>query len=81
MLGAIDVAHDVAQRSVDRLEAFGTIGNGWGMLWAKDMQAFRDSPRFQQLIARLGLIGYWRQYGPPDNCALRGDLLICSPWV
>ena len=78
MLGEIETAHDVAQHTIDRLEALGTIGNGWGMLWAREMQAFRDHPRFQQLIARLGLIGYWRQYGPPDNCALRGDLLMCS---
>jgi hypothetical protein len=42
------------------------------------MLAFRECPRFQQLLSRLGLIGYWRQYGPPDNCALRGDLLICA---
>lgn len=79
MLGQIETAHDVAQRTIERLESFGTIGNGWGMLWAQEMQAFRDNPRFQQLIARLGLFGYWRQYGPPDNCALRGDVLICSP--
>jgi len=79
MLGDIETAHDVAQRTVDRLESQGTTGNGWGMLWAREMRAFRDSSRFQQLISRLGLMGYWRQYGPPDNCAIRGDLLISSP--
>jgi Flp pilus assembly protein TadD len=81
MLEAVETAHDMAQQTVDRLQSFNTIGNGWGMLWARQMQPFRDSPRFQQLILRLGLLGYWRQYGPPDNCALRGDLLICSSWV
>lgn len=80
-LGAIETAHDVAQRTVDRLEPHGTIGTGWGVLWSREMQAFRDGARFQQLISRLRLVGYWRQYGPPDNCALRGDLLICSSWV
>jgi hypothetical protein len=78
VLGAIDTAHDVAQRTVDRLAAGGTIGSGWGVLWAKDMQPFRDAPRFQQLISRLALPNYWRQYGPPDNCAVRGELLTCS---
>jgi hypothetical protein len=77
-LGAIDIAHDVAQRTVDRLAACGTIGSGWGVLWAKEMQPFRDAARFQQLISRLALTNYWRQYGPPDNCAVRGELLICS---
>jgi adenylate cyclase len=78
LLGAIDDAHDVAERTVDRLAAHGTIGNGWGILWTKEMQAFRDSPRFQNLLSRLGLFSYWRQYGPPDNYVLRGDLLHCS---
>lgn len=78
MLGAIDAAHDVAQRTVERLTTHGTIGNGWGFLWTKEMHAFRDSARFQNLLSRLGLFSYWRQYGPPDNCVLRGDLLHCS---
>lgn len=77
VLGAIDAAHDVAQRTVERLAAHGTIGNGWGVLWTREMSAFRDSPRFQSLLSRLGLFSYWRQYGPPDNCVLRGDLLHC----
>jgi adenylate cyclase len=78
MLRAIEAAHDVAQRTVERFASDGTIGNGWGILWTKEMHAFRDSPRFQELISRLGLFGYWRQYGPPDNCVLRGDVLNCS---
>jgi len=75
LLGAIDTAHDVAHRMLDRLAVHGTIGNGWGILWTREMHAFRDSPRFQSLLARLGLFNYWRQYGPPDSCVLRGDLL------
>jgi len=75
VLGAIDTAHDVAQRMLDRLATHGMLGNGWGILWTTEMHAFRDSPRFQSLLSRLGLFNYWRQYGPPDNCVLRGDLL------
>ncbi|MFC4314992.1 winged helix-turn-helix domain-containing protein [Steroidobacter flavus] len=78
MLRAIDDAHDVAQRLIDRLASQGTIGNGWGILWTKEMHAFRASPRFQPLLSRLGLLGYWRQYGPPDNYVLRGELLHSS---
>ena len=77
MLGAIDAAHDVAQRMLDRLAVHGMIGNGWGILWLRQMHEFRDSPRFQSLLSRLGLFNYWRQYGPPDNCVLRGDLVQC----
>lgn len=76
-LGAIDEAHDVAQAAVERLAPSGTIGSGWGMLWLREMGPFRDCSRFQQLLSRLGLFGYWRQYGPPDNCVLRGELLRC----
>jgi hypothetical protein len=68
----------MAQCTVDRLAARGTIGTGWGILWTREMHQFRASPRFQALLSRLGLFGYWRQYGPPDNCVLRGDLLECS---
>ena len=77
LLGAIETAHDVAERTLDRLAPSGTIGSDWGILWTKEMHAFRTCPRFQGLVSRLGLIGYWRLYGPPDNCALQGDLLIC----
>jgi len=77
LLGAIETAHDVAERILDRLVPSGTIGSGWGFLWTKEMHGFRTCPRFQGLISRLGLIVYWRLYGPPDNCALQGDLLIC----
>ncbi len=75
MLGAVDAAHDVAERLLERLASQGTIGNGWGILWRKEMREFRASPRFQDLLSRLGLIGYWRQYGPPDNYVLRGERL------
>lgn len=78
MLGAIEAAYDVALRTIERFALHGTIGNGWGILWTKEMRAFRDSPRFQDLISRLGLFGYWRQYGPPDNCVLRGEVLSCA---
>lgn len=77
MLGAVEAAHEVAQRALDRLTAAGIIGGGWGILWLNEMRPFRDSSHFQLLLARLGLFGYWRQYGPPDNCVLRGELLRC----
>ena len=76
-LGAIEAAHDVAHGTLDRLSLSGTVGSGWEILWTRDMHAFRDCPRFQGLVSRLGLIDYWRQYGPPDDCVLQGDSLIC----
>jgi TolB-like protein/Flp pilus assembly protein TadD len=70
MLGTIEAAHDVAERALDRLASSGTIGNGWGILWTKEMQPFRNSQRFQALVSRLGFSDYWRQYGPPDDCTV-----------
>lgn len=41
------------------------------------MNDFRQDPRFQAFAARLGLMEYWRQYGPPDDCGLRDGVLAC----
>jgi hypothetical protein len=38
--------------------------------------AFRQDPRFQDFTAALGLIDYWKETGPPDNCELRDGRLI-----
>ncbi|MBM0106809.1 winged helix-turn-helix domain-containing protein [Steroidobacter sp. S1-65] len=76
-LGAVEAAYEVAQRALDHMTPSGVIGGGWGILWLEEMRPFRDSSHFQPLLARLGLFGYWRQYGPPDNCVLRGELLRC----
>ncbi len=77
MLGALDPAYDVANEGLDRFRRSGTIGGSWGGLWIPEMRPFRQDPRFQALADRLGLIEYWKQYGPPDNCELRDGKLIC----
>jgi hypothetical protein len=41
------------------------------------MRRFRRDPRFQSFVARLGLIKYWEQCGPPDGSELRDGLLVC----
>jgi hypothetical protein len=42
-----------------------------------EMHSFRRDPRFQGFVTRLNLIGYWKQYGPPDDCALQDGKLTC----
>jgi TolB-like protein/DNA-binding winged helix-turn-helix (wHTH) protein/Flp pilus assembly protein TadD len=49
-----------------------------GSLWSPEMRPFRRDPRFQALVERLGLIDYWTQFGPPDDCALAGTTLSCN---
>jgi hypothetical protein len=41
------------------------------------MRPFRKDARFQSFVKRLKLVEYWKQYGPPDECDLRGDTLVC----
>jgi TolB-like protein len=75
LLGAVDEAHDLADRTLELSASSGALGCGWGILWIPEMQAFRASARFQALTSRLGFIEYWLQYGPPDGCALRNGAL------
>ncbi len=77
MLEDLDLAFDAANRSEDEFTRKGTVGMTWGMLWMPQMRAFRQDPRFQAFAARLKLFDYWKHYGPPDDCALVGDRLVC----
>lgn len=77
MLGALDLAYDVANEGLDRLLRAGAIGPGWGGLWTPEVRPFRQDRRFQEFVDRMGLMEYWKQYGPPDNCELRDGKLIC----
>ncbi len=49
-----------------------------GSMWSPEMRPFRQDPRFQGLVERLGLIEYWKQSGPPDDCTLGGTKLSCN---
>jgi Tfp pilus assembly protein PilF len=76
-LGALDHAYETAHRTLDEMARSGPVWIFPGSLWAPHMQSFRQDPRFQALVTRLGLMGYWEEYGPPDNCELRDGRLIC----
>jgi TolB-like protein len=78
LLGAVDAAHDLAARTLDSLASSGMPGCGWGILWIDEMKAFRASARFHALALRLGLTEYWRQYGPPDGCAIQEGALVAA---
>jgi len=76
MLGALDPAYALADQLLDSRPA--TRWNAdWSDLWLPEMRPFRQDSRFQRLVERLGLIDYWRQYGPPDECDLRDRTLRC----
>ena len=50
----------------------------WSVLWRPEMAAFRQAPRFAELVTELGLMDYWREHGWPDACQPAGDSLICE---
>jgi hypothetical protein len=77
MLEDLDAAYRVANEGLDELQRLGTFGAAWGGLWVPELRAFRRDPRFQPFVTRLGLMRYWEQYGPPDDCELRDGKLIC----
>jgi hypothetical protein len=46
-------------------------------VFSPELHAFRQDPRFQALETRLGLMEYWQQFGPPDDCDLKDGKLTC----
>jgi TolB-like protein/DNA-binding winged helix-turn-helix (wHTH) protein len=77
MLGDLDAAYRFTNEWIDELAMHGTVGGVWDVFWIPEMRAFRQDGRFQGLVQRLRLTQYWRQYGPPDDCELRGETLEC----
>ena len=78
MLGSLDQAYDLANRSLDASLGSGTFGSHWGALWIPEMRPFRRDPRFQRLATRLKMPDYWAMYGPPDGCELKDQVLRCQ---
>jgi len=70
MLGALDEAFQ-AHRDLTRLGATTAAS----LPWSPEMRSFRRDPRFQAIAAPL--VDYWKLYGPPDECSLQSDKLVC----
>ena len=78
-LGVLDVAYSLIDQCLNTQQQLATASPGLAgqILWLPDMRAFRRDPRFQPLVTRLGLVDYWRQYGPPDDCDIKDGKLTC----
>jgi tetratricopeptide (TPR) repeat protein len=76
-IGALDEAYGLANRALDEHSQDEWIGVPPTQIWGPEMRPFRRDARFQRLVTRLRLIDYWKQYGPPDDCDLHGDTLVC----
>jgi TolB-like protein len=68
---------DDAYRLVD-LARDSINGINWDMFWRGDLAAFRQDPRFVELVTEQGLMDYWRENGWPDACQPAGDNVICD---
>lgn len=67
-LGALDSAFRTADRMIENWRTSGLAGQPNLMfIWTPGMARFREDPRFADLAERLGLLAYWRRYGPPDQ--------------
>jgi TolB-like protein/Tfp pilus assembly protein PilF len=79
MLGARDLAYEIAYEGLNRLLRGGTVGgNVWAGLWIPEMRPFRQDQRFQEFADALHLTEYWQRYGAPDGCELRDGKLLCG---
>jgi TolB-like protein len=78
-LDAVDLAYDLALAALDEFESTGVLSGTIHVAtnWLPEMRPFRQDARFQGVVKRLGLMEYWRQHGPPDDCDLKDGALIC----
>jgi hypothetical protein len=76
MLGKLDRAYEFIERVLEHALPRQTLGLFLPWIWLPELLPLRRDPRFQQLAQGLGLIDYWKQYGPPDECQLEGETLL-----
>ena len=76
--GDLDAAFAAAKHAADQYEQQGALGANWSSLWISVMQPFREDPRFQHFVRRLKLMDYWKVHGPPDDCTLAADRIVCK---
>jgi TolB-like protein/DNA-binding winged helix-turn-helix (wHTH) protein len=78
LAGDLDGAYAAANHAADDYEKIGTVGVNWAALWIPEMKPFRDDVRFQALVRRIKLLDYWKAEGPPDNCTLEREQVLCA---
>ncbi len=78
-LGNLDLAYELAHAGLQELETTGILRGAISLAtcWLPEMRPFRKDSRFQSYVTRLGLMEYWKQYGPPDDCDLEDGKLSC----
>jgi TolB-like protein/Tfp pilus assembly protein PilF len=77
LLGGLDEAFALANRCLSKFEPGMVVDWLNFHPWWPEMREFRRDARFQAFLTRLGLMEYYRQYGPPDDCELENNKLTC----
>lgn len=67
LLGSIDLAYEVVDRSITARARTGHGPLHWQTLWLPELKPFRSDVRFRSLTARLRFPDYWSVFGPPDE--------------
>jgi hypothetical protein len=67
---------DTAFRALGRFKRSNTAV-AWAAIWLPEMRPFHRDPHFQVFAEHLGLMEYWKQFGPPDHFELREGKLVC----
>ena len=79
VFGELDLAYEHANAAVDKSFRAGIVGgNSWDWIWDPLMRPFRNDARFQALASRLSFTEYWKEHGAPDDCELKGGVLVCG---
>jgi TolB-like protein len=78
-IGDLNSAFAQATHVIEQVQRAGYPGYSvfWTGFWRPEAQELRRDPRFQKFLSRLGMMEYWKQYGPPDECDLRDQALVC----
>jgi adenylate cyclase len=68
-LGQTDLVYQIMFDSLDRNRLAWV--HEWDIMnaWSPESAGFRKDPRFQELVKKMGLVDYWKQYGYPDGCS------------
>ncbi len=56
--------------------AFG--GNRLFALWRYSMAAFRQDPRFVEIVTEAGFVEYWQEFGWPNACSPVDGTVVCE---
>ena len=75
-LGELDPAYDLADQLREQFVGQSPT-NAWSWLWSREMRPFRRDARFEAFTTRLGLMDFWKQHVPPDDCDLQNGRLVC----